>query len=138
MRKLRDESTNAVLEKPKELEIPNEKLFRNSKAENELTFDFSTLDHFLPYRKDEDLSPPIIKKNSKGIHYLLTAGEPRFYFQGNEFIKVYRGLGGKKTVLFWTYKGDSPHEIKSEISNDIRPLHRRMRAYLRKRGIPGA
>lgn len=135
MRKLREESP--VLDQP----TPPSAIAspaRERAIQNNPNFNFSDLDNFKPYHEDEVLPPAVTKINRKGVRYLEKSGEPRFYFNGNEMIKVYNGLGGKKTTLYWTYKGDSAHPIRSDMSNDIRPLHKQIRAYLRKKGIPGA
>lgn len=94
-------------------------------------FDLKLLDKFTPYREEEELPAPIIKVNKKGVRFLHKKGEPRFFFQGNEFIEVYRGLSGKKTRLFWMYK---------EKNKDGTPnkLNMRIRKYLRNKGFPGA
>lgn len=133
LRKLRDEATGseggvAVAE------IPKTKVLKTSSGYAEVmqrSEDLSYLDQFKAYIPGEPLPEPIIKKNSKGIRYVHKNGEPRFYFRGNEMVKVYRGLGGKKTQLFWTFKGnDKNPEIAKE--------HQRIRNYLRAKGIPGA
>jgi len=135
MRKLREET--AVLNQPipaRQIDSPT----RERATRDNPDFNFSDLDNFKPYIEGEVLPPAVTKVNRKGVRYLEKSGEPRFYFNGNEMIKVFIGLGGKKTTLYWTYKGDAANPIKSDMSNDIRPLHRKIRAYLRKRGIPGA
>lgn len=101
-------------------------------------FDFDMLDDMKPYLTSEELPPAVTKVNRKGVAFLEKSGEPRFYFNGNEYIKVWNGLGGKKTKLHWTYKGDCNVPVKTSTSNDIRPLHRKIRSYLRQKGIPGA
>ena len=134
MRKLRENS--AVINKESENGFASPNL--NNPSITDSNFDTSILDGFLPYRKDESLPEAIIKTNKRGNRYVEKQAEPRFYFFGNEFRRVQIGLGGKKTSLFWTYKGDAPNPIKSDMSNDVRPLHRQIRSYLRKKGIPGA
>lgn len=110
-------------------ELPKQKIVRTvegSQAEiDPESYDLSSLDNFKPFNPSEKLPSPVIKKNAKGISYLNKPGEPRFYFNGDEFIKVYRGLGGKKTVLFWTY-------------NAKKALHRRIRNYFKQKGFPGS
>ncbi len=109
--------------------MPKSRLVKASKGElaviDERVNDLSIYDGFKGYDPDEKLPEPEIKTNTKGIRFLKKAGEPRFMFRGDEFIKVYRGLGGKKTTLFWRY-------------NQQNSEHRRVRSYLKKRGIPGA
>ncbi len=134
--KLKDEDADvAVAEKQEtEVKIPRPKLIKTTNGVGETEpegFDLKLLDQFMPYHDGDALPPPIVKTNKKGVRFLHKAGEPRFFFQGNELIKVYRGLGGKKTQLFWSYK----EKTKEGNPNT---LHQRMRKYLRKRGIPGA
>lgn len=139
MRKLRESTVEAepVKESDEEIKLnvtttlsmPQTKIVKTSNGQNaEIdpeAYDLSTLDNFAPYKEGEPLPSPVIKTNRKGIRYVSKEAEPKFLFRGNEFIKVQRGLGGKKTSLFWTYKDD-------------KPLHRRIRAYLRKKNFPGA
>jgi hypothetical protein len=88
-------------------------------------FDFKALDSFKPYRDDEPLPRPQVAKNTKGKTFIKKKAEPRFYFEKDDFQKVEMGLNGKKISLFWRYK-------------EKIPVHRKIRAYLRKRGMPGA
>lgn len=110
-------------------ELPKQRVVRTtegSQAEiDPESYDLTSLDNFKPYIDGEKLPEPLIKKNTKGISYLNKPGDPRFYFNGDEFIKVYRGLAGKKTVLFWRYNGK-------------KALHRRIRNFFRQKGFPGA
>lgn len=88
-------------------------------------FDLAVLDQFKPYHDDEPLPRPISAKNSKGQVFIKKPAEPRFYFDGNDFLKVQMGLHGKKTSLFWRYK-------------EKIPVHKKIRAYLRRKGMTGA
>ena len=109
--------------------LPTQKFVKTSSGQeagiDPDSYDLSTLDGFTPYKEGEPLPSALIKTNRRGIRYIAKQAEPRFMFRGNEFIKLQRGLGGKKTSLFWTYK-------------ESKPLHRRIRAYLRNKNFPGA
>lgn len=135
-RKLREESDTDVIEKETELaQMPRPKIIRTTDGSQVQVepegFDFKLLDTFLPYHEGDELPPAVIKTNKKGIRFLQKRGDPRFFFQGNEFIQVYRGLGGKKQRLFWMYRDKLP-------TGQPNTLHRRIRQMLRKKGIPGA
>lgn len=88
-------------------------------------FDLNVLDQFKPYHDDEPLPRPISAKNAKGHVFIKKPAEPRFYFDGNDFLKVQMGIHGKKTSLFWRYK-------------ETIPVHKKIRAYLRRKGMTGA
>lgn len=88
-------------------------------------FDLAVLDTFKPYHDDEPLPRPITAKNSKGMIFIKKPAEPRFYFDGNDFMKVQLGIHGKKLSLFWRYDAE-------------KPVHKKIRAYLRRKGMPGA
>jgi hypothetical protein len=128
LRKLKDE-TDAIEPVRAEPVLPTSRIVRTVTGQQAQIdpegFDFSTLDDLKPYRDGEVLPEPVIKTNKKGITFLKKPGEPRFFMQGNELIKVYRGLNGKKRKLFW-------------VCNPTKPLHKRIRKYLQKKGIPGA
>lgn len=96
-------------------------------------FDMALLDSFKPYLDGDKLPQPVVGVNRKGTRFLKKPAEPRFCFQGNDLLKVQQGINGKKISLFWTYKQVGKPETASRDA-----LHRRIRAYLRKRGIPGA
>jgi len=88
-------------------------------------FDLTVLDSFKPYEDGEPLPRPVTAKNSKGIIFIKKPAEPRFYFEGSDFMKVQLGIHGKKLSLFWRYDAE-------------KSVHKKIRAYLRKKGIPGA
>ena len=96
-------------------------------------FDMALLDSFKPYREGDKLPQPVVGVNKKGTRFLKKLAEPRFYFQGNDFLKVQQGINGKKVSLFWTFKQVGKPETSQRDS-----LHRRIRAHFRKKGIPGA
>jgi hypothetical protein len=88
-------------------------------------FDLAVLDTFKPYHDEDPLPRPVTAKNSKGTIFIKKPAEPRFYFEGTDFIKVQMGIHGKKISLFWRY-------------NETKPVHKKIRAYLRRKGMPGA
>lgn len=133
-RKLKDDtedSTTTVVEK----EITNTTGIRTDRVVkthrgDEATiqsdaFDLAVLDTFKPYNEDDALPRPVTAKNSKGIVFIKKPAEPRFYFNGTDFIKVQMGIHGKKVSLFWRY-------------DEKKTVHKKIRAYLRKKGMPGA
>lgn len=132
IRKLRGEDTE-VLE-TKEPVMPSRKVVKTSKTDFALVdpqdFDLGSFAGMKPYNEIDPLPEPVIKTNRRGIRYLSKPGEPRFYFHGNELIKIYRGLS-KKRMLFWTFR---PLNNNGERNH----LHIKIRNHLKKLGIPGA
>lgn len=109
------------------------KTSRGTFAEIQAEFDMALLDEFKPYHEGEKLPEPIVGVNKKGVRFMKKPAEPRFCFQGNDLVKIQRGLNGKKVSLFWTFKQVGKPETAQRDA-----LHRKLRSYLRKRGIPGA
>lgn len=90
-------------------------------------FDMSKLESIAsrPYRVGETL-PPAEKKISDrtGVEVVVKPGDPRFYFQGNELIRIWMDRT-KKRRLFWQYKPKNK-------------VHVSIRKWLKSKGFPGA
>lgn len=127
-RKLKEEAEETLVV-DKTPSMPKSKMVRTANGSVGIVdpdgFDFSSLDGMKGYLDGDVLDEPEIKTNKKGMRFLKKAGAPKYYFNKNELIKVYRGLGGKKRSLFWIY-------------NDKKALDKKIRMKLRQMGIPGA
>lgn len=135
MRKLRENSSETVSARP--VSNGNGSITKDDFVPG-FNFDLRTLDTWKPFHNNEPLPQPVFKINKNGTRYVAQHAEPRFFFNGNELLKVQVGLSGKKTSLHWSYKGDHNKPYETETHKDIRPLHRAIRMRLRQNGIPGA
>jgi hypothetical protein len=108
--------------------LPRSRIIKTNRGEGvveQTGFDFATLDGMKGYRENDPLPKPTVSINRRGMRVLKKVGEPRYYFNENELIQVYLGLGGKKRKLWWIFK-------------KAKPLHVQIRKYLRNMEIPGA
>ena len=129
LRKLKDDNEAPLSDAPAIPVMPKTRIVRTSSGSVATVdpegYDLRSLDSIKPFKEGEPLPKADISTNRKGIRFVKKYGDPRFYFQGNELIKIYRGLGGTKKVLFWSYR-------------EKKPLHRQIRSRLKQLGIPGA
>ena len=70
-------------------------------------FDLNTLKKFKPYDRDVGLPPAVFSyedKKGRRIRVCVKEGEPRYYFNGNEFIRTWIGPNGKKRTPVRVFK----------------------------------
>ena len=112
-----DEPEDTRVEVRKVVNTPAGKVVEKSYA------DLKVFDSFVPYSPNEKLPKAEIQQNTRGIWVCRKPGEPRYFFRGNDLMKVWLEIGKRMTIAM-TFK-------------DGNQTHQRIKKYLRERGIRG-
>lgn len=128
-RKLRnDDDSNVAVGEPPISKIETETTVRTQSGRVEAVpkdgFSFDQLKTLKPYHMGDKLPPPELKRNRAGKVFVTKVGEPRFYLKGNKLMKTHMGMFGRKEEIFKLLK---PEKFR---------LHKQIRTYLVKQGIP--